>query len=95
MSQPTYEDWQFAADVPILSARQREWLVTLPDDVVVQIKHQNGHNGDLIVQVLQGELNHQQIIPWEGYLDQPDVKLGDTEQDVHDLPTTADEPADA
>lgn len=90
MGQPEWEG-DAARISPILSARQREWLVTFPDDVVIEVVG-NHDDGGLIIVCHHLDDTNQDVIDWDGKLDQPFVRLIDPAEALDHLPTTVQRP---
>jgi hypothetical protein len=92
MGQPNWSEATLVvSDGPVLSARQREWLVTMPDDAVVQVLG-NDDDGGLAIVCHNGEETNEDVIPWDGQLSQPFVRLIEPEQALDELPTTTTRP---
>ena len=90
MGQPNWDDLVVGAEHPhvVLSCRQREWLVTVPEGVIVEVLDQAHEDGALNVSLWEnGDLLADEQLPWEGRLDQPIVSLRDPEAALDDLPT--------
>lgn len=89
MGQPAWEHVPERATSMMLSGRQRDWLATVDDSTVVELLDQED-DGELAVLLWpNGDCDdHVTRIPWEGFLDQPAVRLQNAEQEIIDLPET-------
>lgn len=75
----------------LLSARQRDYLASYSDEVVVELLGQDNDTGAVEMYGngnLPDEEDRRIVLPWEGFLTQPQVSLDDGDE-VPDAPPEA------
>jgi hypothetical protein len=73
-----------------LTARQRDFLATYPDEVTVYVQEYHPTKGVKIYANSEYSDAHRQLwIPPEGFLGQPTVQLGEVTDDLDVLPETS------